>query len=251
MAPFFISIYVIISILLCMFVVNIENKVMNVKITKEEHERLQPAIIHKWLFGSRLFGTHSEDSDFDYICIYDYDWVYGEQTDYFLPNIHSFQYDDKENNTQYVYMTNKQFWVNLYSGDGTMQTDIVMFSGDWDESEIMTLCRTYKIIKAYCGMAKRDMTMHPNDPKKRFHAKRSVYIAQSLLDGQLPKLDIIQTFKGGDFNPGDIIADSKSIRAHASDGYQNKRLHNYSIPLTSDSLLNKMLATNNIREFKY
>lgn len=222
---------------------------MNVKITKEEHERLCRHDFEEHLFGSRLFGTHTEDSDYDYIRIYEHTDVF-QISGYNLPNIHSFQFDDKENNAQYVWMTKEQFWGNLYSGDGTMQSDVVMFGGKWMESEILTLCRTYKIIRAYCGVAKRDVTLHGKDIKKRFHAERSLYIAECLINNEVPNVETIQTFKGltGAVH---IIENSKSLRATASSMYEKRSLHNYHIPLTSDTLLNKMLGANNIREFKY
>jgi hypothetical protein len=222
---------------------------MNVKITKEDHDRLCKVEYTEYLFGSRLFGTHTEDSDFDYIRVYKYNDVFTDPH-YHLPNIHSFQFDDSENNTQYVWMTEHQFWNNLYSGDGTMQSDIVMFSGLWMESEILTLCRTYKVIRAYCGVAKRDVTLHGKNRKKRFHAERSLYIAESLIDNKVPDLSVIQTFKGNS-DVATLISESKELRRIASSMYEKKSLHNYHIPITSDSLLNKMLDANNIREFKY
>lgn len=45
---------------------------MNIKITKEEHERLCRVPYEEYLFGSRLFGTHTEKSDYDYIRVYNY-----------------------------------------------------------------------------------------------------------------------------------------------------------------------------------
>lgn len=223
---------------------------MNIKITREEHLRLCESPFEEYLFGSRLFGTHTKDSDHDFIRVYDYEDVFGHQTDYCLPNIHSFQFDDSDNNTQYIWMTDRQFWGGLYSGDGTMQTDIVMFSGRWMESEILSLCRTYKIIKAYCGVAKRDVTLHGKDPKKRFHAERSLYIADRLINNEVPVVEEIQKMKGE--TPAAILIErSKELRQVASRMYEKKALHNYHIPVTQDRLLNKMLEANNIREFKY
>ena len=223
---------------------------MNVKINQEDHDRLSKCRFKQFLFGSRLFGTHNGDSDYDYIRIYNFrDAFPGEVTSH-LPNIHSFQFDDTKNNSQYVWMTQKQFWGNLYSGDGTMQSDVVMFSGTYEEDEILNMCRTYKIIKAYCGVAKRDVQLHGKDRKKRFHAERSLYIADCLIKNVVPNIETIQTLKG-DTTETYLLVLAKELRAEASRMYERKELHNYNINNTKDDLLNKMFEANNIREFKY
>lgn len=89
---------------------------MNIKITKEQHERLSNQFFNEYIFGSQLHGIASEDSDEDYIRVYDFDDVFPLERytlPYNLPNIHSFQYDDVENNKQYVWMSEEQFWRNL------------------------------------------------------------------------------------------------------------------------------------------
>jgi hypothetical protein len=222
---------------------------MNVKITKEEHERLCRSQFIEYTFGSRLFKTHTTDSDLDLMRVYDYNTVFSHG-DYHMPNIHSFQYDDVENKTQYLWLTQRQFWQNLYSGDGTMQSDVVLFSGKWDEAEALLLCRTFKVIKAYCGVAKRDLKLH-KDPKKIFHAHRSLYIAKKLIEREMPCIEDIQDIKENPFEPETLQLMEKDFRAQAARLYESHGLHNYTIPVTIDSLLNKMLEANNIREFRY
>jgi hypothetical protein len=222
---------------------------MNVKITKEEHNRLSTSNFMEYTFGSRLFRTHNMDSDLDLMRVYDYWGVFNENDKYY-PNIHSFQYDDEENNIQYLWLTYEQFYKNIYSGDGTMQTDVVLFSGSWSQEEALRLCRTYKVIKAYCGVAKRDLKLH-NNPKKIFHADRSLYIAECLMDGDIPDLKVIQYSKELPSTHEYLMKKESELRKRAHGMYERKELHNYNIKPTKDSLLNKMLEANNIREFRY
>ena len=163
---------------------------MNIKITKEQHERLLKHNHEKHIFGSRLFGTEKETSDYDYMMVYHYQEVfYGMET--YLPNIHSFQYDDVENNSQYIWVTEQQFYQNLFSGDGTIQSDIFLFTEGISPYETAKVCRTFKVIKAYCGVAKRDLKLH-NSKNKLFHANRSLYIAEKLLNNETPTKKDIQ-----------------------------------------------------------
>lgn len=150
---------------------------MNIKISKEEHERLCKVPYEEYLFGSRLFGTHTKESDYDYIRVYNYEDVFATKM-IGLPNIHSFQVDLE--GVQYIWMTKEQFWGGLRSGDGTMQSDILMFGNHFNKDFALKICRSYNIVKAYLGVAKRDLKLHKNE-KKRFHAHRSIYIAQELM----------------------------------------------------------------------
>lgn len=221
---------------------------MNVKITKEQHERLCKSKYIEYEFGSRLFGTHREDSDYDYMRIYKYDSVY-KKVIKGLPNIHSLQYDNSENNTQYIWVTEEQFWTNLYSGDGTIHSDILMFSEGADDLALK-MCRTFKIIRAYCGVAKRDLKLH-NGKNKLFHANRSLYIAECLIDNILPTKEKIQEIALNLENKEVLLQKEIRTRQKASDMYQNHLLHNYYIPETEDDLLNIILQSNNTRKFKY
>lgn len=230
---------------------------MNLKISKEHHERLSKYITNKYLFGSRLFGTHHENSDYDYIAIYDYEKVFGITENKFgqYPNIHSLQFDDVENNTQYVWMSQKQFNKILHSGDGTMLSDVVLFNDvGMTDKEKLSLCRTYKIIKAYCGVAKRDIKLHPNSMKKRFHAVRSIYTATCLMDGVMPKKDTIQYIQkyiGVMASLNEISDLISEARMRSNKMLENGELSHYNIPTTGDDLLDVLLGTNNIGEFKY
>ncbi|MCU0329313.1 MAG: hypothetical protein MUE53_10005, partial [Chitinophagales bacterium] len=125
---------------------------MNIIFSEEEHLFLQSQIIQTIIFGSRLYGSHNESSDTDKLCIYktsDIELHSG------LPNIHQFQFKDKDNNIDYIYCSELQFWKNLLSGDSTINADIVLFTDLYPSK--LEICRTYKTIKAYLGFAKRDL----------------------------------------------------------------------------------------------
>ncbi len=221
---------------------------MNIKITKQQHERLCGHEFTQYAFGSRLFGTHTESSDYDYIRIYEYDDVFDTKS--YHPNIHSFQYDDVDNNSQYIWMTKEQFYGCMFSGDGTMQTDILMFSGKFTSEEAMNICRTYKVIKAYCGVARRDVKLHGTD-KKRFHAQRGIYIARSLMNGVLPNIKDIQNISKNLLERKELISLANETRNEANQMYMDGKLNNYYVPNTYDDLLNLMIGANNIKEFRY
>lgn len=229
---------------------------MNMKITKEDHLRLMGGLKEKLIFGSRLFGTHTDESDYDYVMIYNFEKVFGVDENNFerFPNIHSFQFDDYPNKSQYVWMTDKQFDIILTSGDGTILSDILMFGEcNISNKDKLFFCRTYKIIKAYCGVAKRDLKLHPKNIKKRFHVLRSLYIANALMDGYIPNVKEIQKISE-DVESVKIIDMVKWVndsRERANKMLNNKELVQYNIKPSGDVLLDKLLDSNNIGEFKY
>ena len=221
---------------------------MNIKITKEQHERLCKSKYLEYEFGSRLFGTYREDSDYDYMRVYEYNSVF-EETYKGFPNVHCFQYDDAEKNSQYIWVTEEQFWANLFSGDGTIHSDILMFS-EYAGEEVLKMCRTFKIIRAYCGVSKRDLKLH-NGRNKLFHANRSLYIAECLINNILPTKEKIQEISLNLENKEVLLQKEIELRQKASDMYQNNLLDNYYIPKTGDDLLDVLLQSNNTRQFKY
>ena len=112
--------------------------IMNIPISKEQSDRLKRHSKRMLLYGSRLFGTHTKDSDYDYVFLYEYDDVFDEK--YFLPNIHSFQYsNDVEDN---IYMTYEQFWNAFYNADGTLYADIILFSDWFSNDNSLNMCRS-------------------------------------------------------------------------------------------------------------
>lgn len=232
---------------------------MNLKISREHHNRLMENMITKSIFGSRLFGTHNENSDYDFVCVYDFEEVFGRKEEEFshLPNIHSLQFDDKEDNTQYIWMSEKQFLRNSCSGDGTIISDIILFGelshNPLSKEEKLLFTRTYKIIKAYCGVAKIDFILHPNCLKKRFHVLRSLYIANSLMDGDVPTTKGVQDISLDIPNISKTLIEDMitSSRDRVTKMHDSGELNHYNIEDTDDELLDILLNTNNIGEFKY
>lgn len=230
---------------------------MNIKISKKEHEFLLEFKNRSIIMGSHLYGVNNSKSDVDYLMFY------STPETWFLdgfPNIHQFQYT--ENNVDYIWTNKKQFWDNQRSGDNTINSDIILFSEQlWGDLEAYRLeyCRTYKVIKAYLGFTKRDLKYYKEGIHKIKHASRSLIIAQHLLNNDMPSLDEIRNeyeyienrckdiykFKLG------LEEEEKRLRERCNKMYENKELEMYYIPTVEDNLLQKLLDSNNTREFKY
>ena len=235
---------------------------MNIHINKEEHEILQKKVIEQVLIGSQMYGIDTPNSDTDYLC-----WItswYVEET-IGCPSIHQFQYKDVENNIDYVYTTELQFAKNFMSGDSTINVDLVLFQADIDDEIRLKMCRTYKIIKSYLGMARRDLKHLHKDPSKRRHIVRGIYCAGELLDNKLPTIKGIQDVIKLDDNLSvdmteknylvnfsvNYVSMEKELRQMCNTMYEKGELENYYIPEVNDPLLQKLLNANNIREFRY
>lgn len=232
---------------------------MHVKITKEQHERLvnSNSLIKEYKYGSHLFDMANENSDIDLLRIYDPTKVFNEVEfkliDH-LPNIHSFQYDDVDNNTQIVWITPDQFWKGAASGDGIINLDICIFYDLWDVEQLFT----YNIIKAYLGIAKRDLKQF-HKAKKLFHAHKSLYIANCLMEKERPSEANIREIGLGHYTlPANILIENeKHLRIKLNKMLDDGLILHYHIPIncetykTEDSLLLTMVNANNVREFKY
>lgn len=230
---------------------------MNVKINKSQFEYLNLYQIGKYLFGSQLHGIAKKDSDYDYVIVLN-DILYKrfDTKAIYLPNFHSYQYDCEEGNTQYVLMTETQFYRNLFSGDGNMIADIILLNESHPDYENrMHLCRTYKIIKGYLGVAKRDLKMHGNDKKKRYHAFRSLAMAEDLIDNVKPSVKMIKALHE-DFlieptTKEDLLRDESILRDTLNTMLNQGEIDLYPNFKEDNELIQIMTNSNNIREFKY
>lgn len=226
---------------------------MNFKITKEQHEWLNKNFSYEeYLFGSQLHGIANENSDYDYVRVISDDF-YSLFTSLarYLPNIHSFQYTEGKD-TQYVWMTESQFWRGFFSGDGNMLADIVLLSGKWGKAESLKLAYTYKVIKGYIGVTKRDLKLHKDWDKKIFHSTRSLYMAETLMRKELPTVEGIKNL----YNQKRLTVEELSAKEKELREKLNTMLNNGSIDLYPNfkehyELVQIMTNTNNIREFKY
>lgn len=231
---------------------------MNIKITEEEHNWLcKNASYGEFIIGSDLWGTRTEESDTDILRLYDIWW--GDDEDLVIdsyPNIHPFQYDCDATNTDYLWLTGKQFLRNLMSGDSTINAEVFMFLMSTPD-EHMDLVRTYKVIKSFLGFVKRDVKAYkpeinnPKSNKRGFHAARGLYIAEMLLNGGIPTLDSVKLLKHDSSTKDEMAAKQVELRAQAVKMYESGELPNYFVADTGDTLLDKMLQANNIKEFTY
>lgn len=268
---------------------------MNIFITEEEHQYLQENLLDTTiLIGSKMYGTDDGESDTDYLCIVKPILNIGITEMYnCFPNIHQFQYKDLDNKIDYIYTTELQFYKNMYSGDSTINTDVCIFYNNIPVKNI----RTYKIIKAYLGFAKRDIKFLKRDKTKLLknihelisrmsHIERGLYIAECLLENKLPDLVYIKKFTVNiknkiatlQNNNGDIVDYIDYFISFNSETEkmlrENEILNSRQIPMYPDltdnielfklpeeddinkvnirmSLIQKLLKSNNIIEFKY
>ncbi len=236
---------------------------MNIKINKEEAEWLFKLEYSRYIFGSYLYGTQKENSDQDILVIYNLpqDW----ECEHLLDRIHhQFQWDDVENNIQYVFTYQNQYWNNLESGDSTINADILIFENtnyksQWKHvhyKETLNYCKTYNIIKAYLGFAKRDLKQYTKK-NKLFHAIRGLSTAYALMENRLiTKQELIDikdliTTDSSIFDINILINLEKELRKKLNDMYQKRKIKRYYIEESGDELLDKLLNSLNIDEFKY
>lgn len=130
------------------------------------------------LYGSRLYQTHKEGSDNNFIIITDtpeVEWRSG------VPNVTPYYYEDGDIN--YIITSEFQFHRNLFEGLSTINADVMMFTNyglTLGGSLTDNMC-TEKIISAYIRGA--------STPK---HASRCLYCADKLLNYRIPMLvDIV------------------------------------------------------------
>ena len=223
---------------------------MNIKITKEQHERLCLENYEEYLFGSQLHGIANKDSDFDYLRVIS-DAIYESFNSLgrFLPNIHSFQYTESKEK-QYLWMTESQFWRNFFSGEGNLHSDIILFSGKFENP--LHLCYSYKVIKGYIGTAKRDLKLHGSWDKKRFHAVRSFYMAEKLMKKEIPTVEDIKKLHQGYLPTAEELKKREvELRGTLNDMLNKGEIDLYPSFSSDDDLIQLLLNANNIKEFRY
>ena len=142
------------------------------------------------------------------------------------------------------------FYKNLFSGDGNMCADVVLLSGCFPNP--LFLCRSYKIIKGYIGVAKRDLKLHGNQEKKRFHAFRSLMMAEKLMNNELPTVKDIVNLKNMELPNKDTLNEKERVlREELNKMLDNGKITLYPTFKEKDTLADIMVQSNQIREFKY
>jgi hypothetical protein len=225
---------------------------MNIKITTTQHNHLCSIKYKEYTFGSHLHGINNEESDKDILRVIGDDFYSNfDSLGVYLPNIHPFQYDDKDHHIQYLWMTERQFYSGLFSGDANLVADIVLLSNEFDDP--LFLCRNYKVIKGYIGFAKRDLKLHPKNAKKRFHALRSLRFAQELMDNMLPNTEIVIELKSLPIPSTEaLLSLEKELREKLNYMLDHDEITLYpNFKEENNELGNLMLACNNLKQFKY
>ena len=230
---------------------------MNIKIDKDDFDFLCRHKLIEIPFGSHLYGTNTPESDRDILIMYDYE--FGVANCY--PNHHLLQYDSVENNTQYLFATSTQIMHNMLSGDSTIFADVAMFSKTQtlEQEAVLNLVRTYNIIKAYIGFAKRDIKQIKKGKNKKFHILRGLYTAEWLMDNKLPDLAIIRNLfvritTMNDFSVDDAIAKESDLRKRCNEMFEKDELTMFpknNIAVVDSSLEQKIIDAQNIKMFKY
>jgi predicted nucleotidyltransferase len=225
---------------------------MNIKITKEQAKFIMNHKEEQFIVGSHMYGTNTDKSDVDFLIIYN---SFHENLDLFYPNYHQFQWDNIDNNSQYIFTSSKQFWKNLFSGDATINADVIMFVNKYyTNKEKLNILRTYNIIKAFIGFAKRDMKNLQKDQGKNklFHIERGLYCAEKLMNNELPQLSDIQNMNNK--NIEQLKQKEAELRIKSNQMLDSGELtlfpKNPVIEPVND-LEKLLIESNNIKEFKY
>lgn len=222
---------------------------MNIKITSEEFNLLKNNIIKTYIVGSKLYGTDNINSDEDCLVIYE---PIGD-SDIYYPNQHQLQYDDLKNNCQYIFTTKRQFFKNLFSGDSTINLDVILFYDDYNNDQKLNICRTYNIIKALLGFVKRDIKFVKTGKSKLFHVQRGLYCAEKLLNNELPKLDEIKKLNLN-VDLKEVSDKCKLVREKMNKLFESNQLTLYPknpIIDVNSTVEKKLIESNNIKEFRY
>lgn len=222
---------------------------MNIMIDEWEFNKIieNRKEVFRTVVGSRLYTTNKETSDTDILIITktpEYEWLSG------LPNNHQFQY--KANNTDFLITSEAQFNRNLYSGDSTINVDVLLFTdyGKRFSKGLIHYLTTYNIIKGFLGFAKRDLTEYKKG-NKLFHAARSIYCAERLLNLRLPRLEHIIDISKTKQDPKQLKLKCEELRKYLNELYDRGSILRYPKISNMYSFARKQLEANNLKEFKY
>jgi len=151
-------------------------------------------------------------------------------------------------------MTEHQFYSNLFSGDGHVASDIILFNDNFKVEDKLFLTRTYKNIKGYLGLAKRDIKFYDKNEKKANHVNRSLHIAACLLENIIPKKQHFNSlYSSMNYHGSREVCQAKldELRIKMNSMYENNELTLYPKFVETNSLVQLLTNANNIKEFKY
>lgn len=217
---------------------------MNIHFSEQNtFESLMNSTIAKIEFGSVHYGTKTDTSDTDYLCVYAPSHT---QDMSFIWDHHNLQY--KTNNEDYIFITIDNLIRNLIKGDMPSLFEVIHDP----EIQKTPLCwlynrrnwfYTYQTVKSYLGYAKRDLKYSLRDNKRLCHSYRSIHAAKQVLQGKYrnPINEISNThreylsyLKEGDISLGDKKAlcatwgeECDSLRFKINDMLHKKEITHY------------------------
>ncbi|ASV44469.1 hypothetical protein PBI_SCTP2_454 [Salicola phage SCTP-2] len=150
--------------------------------------QLEDNKIEQFEIGSYLFGLDNANSDKDYLVLYN---IFKNELNSFLTCSFNYQYkrslEDIDEDRNYVNIRN--FVRNLLNGEQTYFFELIHDSEQMIGSSIEYLYNirkefyNYSTIKAYIGLAKRDLKFSQKDNKRLLHAYRGIITAEHLIQG--------------------------------------------------------------------
>lgn len=120
-------------------------------------EKLKSATIVRCLVGSRCYGTHTLDSDHDYLYIYA---TSENELNSFITTHHQLQY--KEDGIDYNFVSLHSFLKNTLNGDSTINFEVINSDAlIGTELEFLNENKksflTYTMVRSMLGLARRDI----------------------------------------------------------------------------------------------
>lgn len=155
---------------------------MNIKINKKQYNNLLKLKHWKLTIGSHFYGTNNDKSDKDYLIIYIPTIKYLLNP---LDNHHQFQYDDEDNNIDYIFIDIKNFISNIISGDSTINYEL-LFSEELRNNNDLSflyykkeIFYSYNILNSFCGLMKRDISDYKKSSNKERKNKKLKHIIRA------------------------------------------------------------------------
>lgn len=231
---------------------------MNLHINKEEFDFLMTLKSKDYVFGSHLYGTNNENSDKDILHIISDDWDGYTDGGVFPSTL--LQYKDVENNVDHIFATRTQFITNLDEGESTIYPDIIIFSGEKFWEDDFEQIFTYKILKCYLGLAKRDLKQYKEGKHKLLHASRCLYIVNHILFTRtLPTKKLVQEYYQKDDSIEYLKDLEQQLRKELNSlfekdeikMYREIRPRNVKDGSVIETLYLKLINSRNIKNFTY